>query len=224
MTSSRRTVIGIDEAGRGSLVGDMFVAGVALSDEQSKVLLDAGIRDSKALSRSTRYRLLLDIIRCSDLIVISRVLPEDIDKENINDLEVRAIERILKHARSRGVDPTKVVVDEIAGRRVEVETAVRDLFPSAEVIMRPKADKDFVQVSAASIVAKCLRDGLIKVLSSVHGEIGSGYPSDPRTIKWLKHVKESGSTPCCIRKSWKTLRRVQFRTLDMYAKSSEKGG
>ncbi|MEM1707415.1 MAG: ribonuclease HII [Sulfolobales archaeon] len=200
----------------------MFVAGVALSDEQGGTLSGVGVRDSKALSRSKRHRFLLDIIKHSDLIVVSRILPEDIDRENINDLEVRAVERILRHAKSRGLIPTKVVVDEIAGRRLAVERVARDLFPDAEVIMRSKADRDYVQVSAASIVAKCLRDGLIRILSTTYGEIGSGYPSDPRTIKWLKQVKQSGSAPCCIRKSWKTLRRVQLRTLDDYAKKSEK--
>ncbi|MEM1931622.1 MAG: ribonuclease HII [Sulfolobales archaeon] len=214
-------MIGIDEAGRGSLIGDLFVAGVALSDEQARALSCVGVRDSKALSRTKRHRLLLDIIRHSDLIVVSRILPEDIDRGNINDLEARAVERILRHARSRGVIPTKVVVDEIAGRRLAVERAAREVFPDAEVIMRPRADRDYVQVSAASIVAKCLRDGLIRILSTTYGEIGSGYPSDPRTIRWLKQVKQSGPTPCCVRKSWKTYRRIRLRTLDDYAKKSE---
>lgn len=219
---SRKTVAGIDEAGRGSLIGDMFIAGIALSEEQSITLAAAGVRDSKTLSRSRRHKLLLDIVRYSDLIVVSRVIPEDIDRENINDLEVRAIERILRHMKSRGIEPSKVVIDEIAGRREALERITKSLFPATEVVARPKADRDFVQVAAASIVAKCLRDRLVRILSSLYGELGSGYPSDPRTINWLKLVESSGQTPCCVRKSWKTLKRIRVKTLDMYAKGSKK--
>lgn len=223
-TNSRRVVVGIDEAGRGSLVGDLFVAGIALGEGQDAELSRAGVRDSKTLGRSKRYRLLSRIIGSSDLIVVCRIVPEDIDRENINDLEVMAVERILRHAKSRGLNPTRVVVDEIAGRRESIERITKTLFPGAEVIMKPKADRDYVQASAASIVAKCLRDGLVRILSSRYGEIGSGYPSDPRTVEWLKRVTRSGTTPCCVRKSWKTFRRAQVKTLEMYAKKGKGGG
>lgn len=218
MTSSRRIAVGIDEAGRGSLVGDMFVAGVALVDEQSEHLLASGVRDSKTLSRARRYSLLLDIIRYSETVVVCRITPEEIDRENINDLEVEAVKKILKHVRSRGVNLSRVVIDEIAGRKEVIESFAKELFPEVEIIIKPKADRDFVQVSAASVVAKSLRDGLIRILSRTYGEIGSGYPSDPRTIRWLKEAGSRGSIPICVRKSWKTVRKIPLKTLDMYSK------
>ncbi len=216
--SSRRLVLGIDEAGRGSLVGDMFVAGVALAEGLEEALLRAGVRDSKSLGRSRRRELLLDVIRYSDMIVVSRVAPEDIDRGNLNDLEVGAVERILRHARSRGISPSRIVLDEIAGRREAVERIARSLFPDAEVLMSPGADKTFVQVSAASIAAKCLRDESIRILSSRYGDLGSGYPSDPRTVRWLSAMASTGSLPDCVRRSWGTLRRIKTRTLDEFAR------
>ncbi len=216
--SSRRVTLGVDEAGRGSLVGDMFVAGVALADGLEEALLEAGVRDSKSLGRSRRRELLLDVIRLSDLIVVSRVVPEDIDRGNLNDLELRAVERILKHARSRRVALSRIVVDEIAGRKEALERFARKLFPDAEVVMKPKADREFVQVSAASIVAKCLRDEFARILSSWYGEFGSGYPSDPRTVRWLEATLSAGTLPGCVRRSWRTLRRARSRALDEFAK------
>lgn len=216
--SSRRVTLGIDEAGRGSLVGDMFVAGVALAEGLWEALLRAGVRDSKSLGRSRRRELLVDIIRCADLIVVSRVPPEDIDRGNLNDLEVGAVERILRHARSRGVLPSRIVLDDIAGRRGAVERVARSIFPEAEVLMRPRADRDFVEVSAASIVAKCLRDEHVGILRARYGNLGSGYPSDPRTLRWLTEAASRGSIPSCVRRSWGTLRRVRARTLEDFVK------
>jgi ribonuclease HII len=215
--SSRRVMVGVDEAGRGSLVGDLFVAAVAVASDCRVELAEAGVRDSKLLSRSRRYDLLLKIIECSEAIVVSRITPEDIDRENINDLEVKAIERSMKHLRSRGLIPARVAVDEIAGREKLVEAVCRRYFPEAEVIMRPNADRDFVEVSAASIVAKTMRDSHIRTLSRTYGEIGSGYPADPRTINWLNRVRSAG-LPKCVRMSWKTVRRSTSRTLDEFAK------
>ncbi|MCX8184998.1 MAG: ribonuclease HII [Sulfolobales archaeon] len=214
--NSRRITVGVDEAGRGSLVGDMFVVGIGVVDEYSRLLVESGVRDSKTLSKSRRRRLLLDILAYSDIIVVCRVKPEEIDRENINNLEVEALKKILKHIKFRGRQPSKILVDEIAGRKKAIESVVENLFPGVEVLMKPNADRDFVQVSAASIVAKCLRDELIGILSSTYGDIGSGYPSDPRTIDWLKSIEERGSIPNCVRKSWKTLRRVCAKTLDAY--------
>lgn len=218
MTSSREIMVGIDEAGRGSLVGDLFVVAVAIASDRRVELTEVGVRDSKLLSRSRRYELFLKVIECSEAIIVSRITPEEIDRENINDLEVGAIERSVRHLKSRGLNPVRIVVDEITGREKHVKAVCRKYFPDVEVIMRPGADRDFVEVSAASIVAKTMRDLHIRNLSNIYGEIGSGYPSDPRTINWLNKVRSAGYIPRCVRMSWKTIRRSISRTLDEFAK------
>lgn len=216
--NSEKVLVGIDEAGRGSLIGDMFVAAVAIDSGALKKIVGTGVKDSKMLSRSRRYRLLLDIVRHSKMIVVCRITPEEIDRENLNDLEVRAIERILKHMKSRGIMPARIVADEVSGREDDTRRIAESLFPSVEVHMVPRADREFVEVSAASIVAKSMRDHYVRLLSIAYGEMGSGYPSDPRTIRWLNQVWSSGSLPGCVRKSWKTIRRRLTKTLYDYVR------
>ncbi|MCI4436683.1 MAG: ribonuclease HII, partial [Ignisphaera sp.] len=70
-------------------------------------------------------------------------------------------------------------------------------------------DSKYIAVSAASIVAKVLRDWHIDQLKKVYGDIGSGYPSDKKTVEWLQnYYKEFGELPSVVRKSWKTIERI----------------
>ncbi|RLE62603.1 MAG: ribonuclease HII, partial [Thermoprotei archaeon] len=60
-------------------------------------------------------------------------------------------------------------------------------------------------VSAASVIAKVIRDTEVEKLSRIYGDIGSGYPSDPKTIGFLKKVLKSGVIPPFVRRSWRTV-------------------
>ncbi len=71
--------------------------------------------------------------------------------------------------------------------------------------MEPKADSRYPVVSAASIIAKVIRDRRIDVLRSMYGVKGSGYPADPETREWVMKVLSSGMRPPIIRYSWSTL-------------------
>ena len=78
-------------------------------------------------------------------------------------------------------------------------------FP-CEIVSEHHADEKFMVVSAASIVAKVSRDRVITRLAKNYGEIGSGYPSDPVTIRWLSgYIREHPSPPPIARRSWKTV-------------------
>ncbi|MEM3615319.1 MAG: ribonuclease HII, partial [Candidatus Methanomethylicia archaeon] len=72
-----------------------------------------------------------------------------------------------------------------------------------------KADAIYPVVSAASIVAKVNRDFIIDKIKEKYGDIGSGYPSDPKTIKFIKKCIESGEIPDFIRMSWSTIKRIR---------------
>ncbi len=75
-----------------------------------------------------------------------------------------------------------------------------------EIVSEHHADEKFPVVSAASIVAKVTRDRAIATLSKKYGEIGSGYPSDPVTIRFLTTwIDEHKNPPPIARKSWKTV-------------------
>jgi len=215
---SGELVVGVDEAGRGSLVGDMFVAAVAVGRDRAHLLSVLGVRDSKSLSRERRALLAPRVLEVADAVVVCRVVPEEIDRENLNDLEVRAVERIARQLKARGLAIGEFVVDEVAGRAKDIEVAVRRYYPEASVAVVPRADRDYPVVAAASIVAKFLRDKHVELLSRVYGEIGSGYPSDPRTLEWLRRVRSSGELPSCVRRSWRTVGKVTTVTLEAFAK------
>lgn len=215
---SGELVVGVDEAGRGSLVGDMFVAAVAIGRDRVHLLSALGVRDSKSLSRERRTLLASRILGLANAVVVCRVVPEEIDRENLNDLEVRAVEKIARQLKARGLDIGEFIVDEVAGRAGAIELVVRRYYPGASVVVVPRADRYYPVVAAASIVAKFLRDKHVELLSRVYGEIGSGYPSDPRTLEWLRRVRSSGELPRCVRRSWRTLSRVTAVTLDAFTK------
>ncbi|MEO2151636.1 MAG: ribonuclease HII, partial [Thermococcus sp.] len=95
----------------------------------------------------------------------------------------------------------------------------------AEIIAKHRADALFPVVSAASIVAKVTRDREIEKLKAEYGEIGSGYPSDPRTRAFLEnYYREHGAFPPIVRRGWKTLKKIEEKLkAEMETKKSKKG-
>ncbi len=84
-----------------------------------------------------------------------------------------------------------------------------------KIISVHHADDLFPVVSAASIVAKCARDAEIELLSKKNGFMGSGYPSDSKTIKFLKNwINTNGEKPDFSRKSWKTWEKINSTSLE----------
>ena len=78
-----------------------------------------------------------------------------------------------------------------------------------EIIAKHKADDIFPIVSAASIIAKNKRDSLINELKEKYGDLGSGYPSDKKTIDFLrKWIKKNRKVPAFARKSWATIKTI----------------
>jgi len=70
------------------------------------------------------------------------------------------------------------------------------------------ADEEFIEVSAASIVAKVVRDSVIGELKRNYGNFGSGYPSDERTLSWIAEMAREGELPWFVRRSWFTIKRI----------------
>lgn len=200
--------LGIDEAGRGPLIGDMFVAGLVIESKNVDQLRLLGVKDSKLLTPKKRLELLPHIIMKSKLAVISRITPEEIDRENLNKLFIERIAKIVSTVVKKIGDVDQVIIDS-AGNKYMIEKLIKGLCPRASIIIEYKADAKFIEVSAASIVAKSLRDLHISMLKKVYGELGSGYPSDPKTIKWVRNYYEEHKTlPPIVRKKWLTVKKV----------------
>lgn len=206
--SSRTVVLGIDEAGRGPVIGDMFVAGVAIDPRMLQRLRELGVRDSKELTPSARSRLVAIVLRYAEAVIVKRFPPSVIDKTNINVLYAKAVIDLVNNILRMGLRIKKIYVDAVTGRKALtiLKGGISNKIP---FVLEPKADRKYVVVSAASIVAKFLRDLHVSKLKETYGDFGSGYPADPRTIEWLeKHLIDSPKvTPSIIRRSWGTLKR-----------------
>jgi ribonuclease HII len=84
------------------------------------------------------------------------------------------------------------------------------LRPEVEVLVMKDADDNYVECMAASIVAKVVRDNEIAKLRAFYGVRGSGYPSDPETLEWLRSKASQGPLPPCVRRSWRTVKRFSL--------------
>ncbi len=201
-------ILGIDEAGRGPVIGPMVVCGAAISRRKFKKIEDMGLKDSKLLTPKKRVEFAEKIKEACEyeLIVVG---PEQIDsrvpnEETMNVLEVECFSNVIKAMKSK---PKLIYMDacDVNAERFGINVK-RCLDFEVEVVSRHKADRDYPIVSAASILAKVHRDSLIQQISEAIGEdVGSGYPNDPVTIEFLRnYYKKNKCMPPFARKSWKT--------------------
>lgn len=209
---------GVDEAGKGPVLGPM-VAACVVADPAS---LPEGIDDSKKLT-SIRRESFADRLRDDSAvhIGIARVSTERIDDPttDMNTLTVAAHAEALGQVVRDGLSGVADACDTNADRFSRRITNRVDT--SIEVFAEHGADETYPLVGAASVIAKVERDAIIDTLGSEFGDVGSGYPSDPTTRAFLKeYVEEYRRLPDCARASWKTSRDVlaanEQSTLDSF--------
>jgi ribonuclease HII len=210
-------ICGVDEAGKGSVLGPLVVAAVAVTSPD--VLDGLGVRDSKAVSAKERDRLYpLIRKRC-------RVATIRLDAQEIDAIRTEmTLNAAMARTHARAIDklsPSCAYVDACDVNSLRYAEMVRgNLLTQCEIVSEHHADVKFPVVSAASIIAKVTRDRAIATLAKKYGEIGSGYPADPTTIRFLESwIGEHGSPPPIARRSWKTIsamlaRRAQRSLMD----------
>lgn len=192
---------GVDEAGKGSVLGPMVTSGIIISDFSE--LSRLGIKDSKQLTPKKRKDLFNEIV--SSFTTYSAVkTPEDIDSRpsTMNRFTAECHAEVV-----RNLSPDVAYLDACDVNEKRFGDNVKRLSGvNADIISEHKADDKYKIVGAASIVAKVTRDNEIEILKSEYGDIGSGYPSDPTTIAFLKnYIKKNGCAPACARKTWQTI-------------------
>ncbi|MCD5409546.1 MAG: ribonuclease HII [Methanocellales archaeon] len=197
--------VGIDEAGKGPVIGPMVVAGVMVSENQLPSLEQLGARDSKAVSPKGRKFLAEEIGRIAECYTLN-VSAEQIDElrkvMNMNEIMVVCYAKVL-----RQLNPDMAFLDAADVNPERFAQNVREKCDkSVKIISEHDADVKYPIVSAASIIAKVRRDAVIRTLERQIGqEIGSGYPSDVRTQRFLEGwIKKHNTLPPFIRHSWKT--------------------
>jgi len=207
-------VSGVDEAGRGSVIGPLVIAGVSIEEKDLPKLVDLGVKDSKLLSPQKRETLAIYIrelvLNCNVVylspVEIDRVVETGKRLHRLNRFEAQAMARVITILKPElvYVDASDVLADRFGKHIAE------NLDFKLKIVSEHKADLTYPIVSAASIIAKVERDREISVLQKKHGNIGCGYPSDPNTIKFLGNwIKKFGSYPDFVRKSWKTSKRIK---------------
>ncbi|KAF5076473.1 ribonuclease HII [Methanobacterium aggregans] len=196
-------IVGIDEAGRGSVLGPLVVCGVAVEEDRLKYLERLRLKDSKKLSPKRRTILSRKIRKIAECYPVN-ITAQDIDilrskDVNLNEIEKIAIKKIIGES-----EPDIAIIDSMDVKPERLKAEVEGYRENLEVVAEHRADDTYVIVSAASIIAKVERDTAISNIREEFPDVGSGYPSDPTTIAFLEKIPYE-EMPDFVRKSWSTV-------------------
>ena len=198
--------LGIDEAGRGSCIGSLFIAGASFEEKDIPKLKKIGVKDSKLLTHKKRLELETKIKRLAKKYKIIKVTPPEIDNAvdgnnslNLNWLEAHKTAEIINE-----LNPDKVILDCPSPNIEKYKNYVKKLLKNKdiELIVEHKADLHYLPTAAASIIAKVEREKEVAEIKKKYGDIGPGYPSNPITQKFIK--ENLYKYPEIFRKSWST--------------------
>jgi len=203
-----KLILGIDEAGRGPVIGPMVIAGYCIEEEKIELLKSLGVKDSKELTRKQREDIYNEVTKLTYKYKYIIIGPKTIDyyvyKNKLNYLELENMIKIIEE-----IKPDKVIIDfPVVNMKKVIEYIKNNLKINIELVVENRADKNYPVVSAASIIAKVIRDKEIdKIKEKTNIDFGSGYPSDERTIKAIKENYEILKD--YIRESWITIKKIR---------------
>ncbi len=209
-------IAGVDEAGRGPVIGPLVVATLAVPMSDLGILSQFGVDDSKTISATKRLEIRNKILsqknwRYSIVEFSAEQIDRAMEHENLNAIEVRLFAQAIENIGSEEI--SKLILDacdvneERFGRNVISKIKLID--NKIELISEHKADSNHLIVGAASILAKVHRDLAIKKIQDECGfEIGSGYPSDPKTKKAISLLISGEFPHVHLRWSWATVKRA----------------
>ncbi len=207
--------VGIDEAGRGPVIGPLCIAGVSLNEDVAGKLKTAGVKDSKLLSNRRIAFFEGVIMENCDGFEVKMLSPADIDErfkdgKNLNSLELDVMCEIANK-----LNGDTVIIDSPSANTKKIREYVENKVRGKDVIAENYADRDFIEVSAASILAKACREREVaKIRKELNYDFGSGYSSDPKTKEFLRFLKENGLIKNAkyskyLRKSWMTMKNLE---------------
>lgn len=212
-------VAGIDEAGRGPVLGPMVYALAWAKYSDMDKIKNLKVADSKTLTPEARSILFNDMLNNKIIGWTTRILdPNEISnkmfkrtKINLNTISHQAIVFMIQTILNKDINLSKIWVDTV-GPSETLQKYLSSMFPMTTFIVSKKADSLYPMVSAASIIAKVIRDEHLhkwnfveKHCQDIDREFGSGYPADPITVSWMKrHCDSIFGYPRLIRFSWST--------------------
>jgi ribonuclease HII len=209
---------GVDEAGRGSIIGPLVVAGISIRKSKISKLHQIGVKDSKMLAPKARANLFNLIMDMADSLCINiincTIVDNNVFLNRLNKLEAETMASVIN-----SIQADKVYIDSCDVNpcrfRDYIESHLLLSSSSSSPSSKPKlysmhrADSLNVVVSAASIIAKIVRDKQIQEIRNTHHNIGSGYPSDWKTMLFIRGwVSKYKCAPHFARKSWSPLKKM----------------
>ena len=216
--------IGVDEAGRGPAIGPLVVSALNIPESGQIDSQRLGVDDSKNLSKRKRNRLYKEILSYTEsldwtiglVICDARRIDEWMDDGNLNSLEVLLFSEAIGDAAEPGGNLEIFLdacdVDEERFGKM-VSKTLGDGWHECKIYSEHKMDSRDEVVAAASIVAKVNRDSAMEELSQeLNIDLGSGYPSDPKTREALEILCEEEVLADCIRRKWANVKRIWSRS------------
>lgn len=210
-------IAGIDEAGRGPVLGSMVVCAYACSEKNEAELLKLGVKDSKMLTAEKRRDLFEQILALGKAKLVECTAAElntDMLRLSLNDIEAQAMAKALTGV-GKYAAVERAYIDTPDPTLSTFENRMKRYYKGkAKLVLSHKADQKYPVVSAASILAKVTRDARIDELKALVGEdFGSGYSHDERTIAFLqKHWTDKGHpVHAHVRTHWATAKNLNVR-------------
>ncbi len=212
-------ILGIDDAGRGPVIGPMVLAGCLIDKQTEKEFKSLGVKDSKQLTPRRREFLEKIIKEKAIAFEIEVMHASEIDEKlssgvNLNDVEAIMAIKIINKI-NKGAKKIKVVLDCPSPNRTKwrggVVMKIKNL-SNLEVFCEHKADRDYVFVAAASILAKQKREREMDIIKQKYGYVGSGYPSDSKTKSFLEKNVKKLDNKGLFRKSWSTWKKAALKS------------
>ncbi len=210
-------IAGVDDAGRGPIIGPLVIGGVLMTEQLSKTLISMGVKDSKLLAPDVRTQLAGKIRSLATKVSVVEVQPKEIDVvvlhggklRKLNFLEAKLMAQVISE-----LGPKEAYVDASDVDEERYGKTVREFLPAElkniRIVSEHHADRTFPIVSAASIIAKVRRDQAVEVLRTEYGDFGSGYVTDSRTLDFLRDWRRKHeSYPPIVRLSWKTIKEIE---------------
>lgn len=203
-------ISGIDEAGRGPVLGPMVISVFSIEKERENEIVLLGVKDSKKITKSKREKIFDKLINKGfkfDFVIIT---PEEIDSNSLNKI---FLEKVIYFTKNINTD--EVYLDAPCQGQKCLELSNKLSFLTGKKIYAlNKADEKIPVVSTSSIISKVIRDREIEKLHKIYGDFGSGYPSDKKTIKWLKRNFKLAKEGKILRNKWKLKIFLQKASLD----------
>ncbi|BAS26945.1 ribonuclease HII [Limnochorda pilosa] len=205
--SGLETWLGLDEAGRGSVIGPMAVAAVWVPAGRAEELAALGARDSKQVPREQRAAVLARIEAVAFHSRVVLVPPERIQDDTLTRLELEAFAALIGE---RPAD--RIFLDVPApprGIARFLEALEHRVGRPLPLVGENRADQTYPIVGAASILAKVTRDRELDALREAYGDVGWGYPGEPRVKRFLEEwYRREGCFPPVVRSRWSTAREI----------------